>query len=240
MERVVLVHGSVTGGRATWRAQRPLGRRWELVVLNRPGFPPGPPVERVDFDDHAALVASELGAGSHLVGHSYGGVVSLLAAPRRPEAVRSLTVIEPPAMGVARGDPAVERFVAEGTDWWANGPTHDPEAFLRGFLRYVSSDYVPPSPLPAAVEQGARTLIGERAPWEAEIPLDELAAAPFPKLVVSGAHHAAFDAVCAVLEARLGAERVVLAGAGHNPQRLPGFNGALEDFWRRASAAREG
>ena len=35
------------------------------------------------------------------------------------------------------------------------------------------------------------------------IPLDELAAAPFPKLVISGGHNAAFDAVCDVLEERL-------------------------------------
>jgi pimeloyl-ACP methyl ester carboxylesterase len=237
VERVVLVHGSVTGGRATWPAQRPLRNRWELVVLNRPGFPPGPPVDRVDFDDHAVFVAGELGDGSHLVGHSYGGVVSLLAAARRPAAVRSLTVIEPPATGVARGHPAVEQFVAEGIEWWTTGPTNDHEAFLRGFLRYVGSDYEPPSPLSAALDQGARTLIGERWPWEAEIPLDELGAAPFPKLVVSGAHHEAFDAVCDVLEVRLGAERVVLPGAGHNPQLLPAFNDVLEDFLLRASTA---
>jgi pimeloyl-ACP methyl ester carboxylesterase len=154
VERVVLVHGSVTGGRATWPAQRPLRDRWELVVLTRPGFPPGPPVERVDFETDAAFVADELGDGSHLVGHSYGGVVSLLAAARRPEAIRSLTVIEPPAMDVARGRPAVDRFIAEGTKWWANGPTDDPESFLRGFLRYVGSDYEPPSPLPPELAQG--------------------------------------------------------------------------------------
>jgi hypothetical protein len=71
----------------------------------------------------------------------------------------------------------------------------------------------------------------ERPPWEAEIPLDELAAAPFPKLVVSGGHSAAFDAVCDVLEERLGALRAVLPGAGHGPQRLgEPFNELLASF----------
>ena len=70
----------------------------------------------------------------------------------------------------------------------------------------------------------------ERGPWEAEIPLDVLAAEPFPKLVVSGAHHAGFDAVCDVLEARLRAERLVLPGYGHTAQRHPAFNDALSDF----------
>ena len=71
----------------------------------------------------------------------------------------------------------------------------------------------------------------ERPPSEAEIPLDELAAAPFPKLVISGAHHPAFDAVCDVLEQRLGAERAVLPGAGHSIPRAPGYAERLLAFF---------
>ena len=74
-------------------------------------------------------------------------------------------------------------------------------------------------------------LMVERPPWEAEILLEELAAAPFPMLAVSGAHSAAFDAVCDVLEQRIGAERAVLPGAGHSPQRLgKPFNELLAAF----------
>jgi pimeloyl-ACP methyl ester carboxylesterase len=68
------------------------------------------------------------------------------------------------------------------------------------------------------------------------IPFDELAAAPFPKLVVSGGHDAAFEAVCDVLEEKLGAERAVLPGAGHSVQRLgEPFNAVLADFVTRSS-----
>jgi len=71
----------------------------------------------------------------------------------------------------------------------------------------------------------------ERPPWEAEIPLDDLAAAPFPKLVVSGGHSAAFDAVCDVLVERLDAQLAVLPGAGHSPQRLgQPFNELIASF----------
>jgi hypothetical protein len=73
----------------------------------------------------------------------------------------------------------------------------------------------------------------ERAPSEADPPLDTLGATPFPKLVVSGAHSAAFDAVCDVLEERLGAERAVLPGSQHNAQRAPGFNERLVEFLLR-------
>jgi pimeloyl-ACP methyl ester carboxylesterase len=233
MERLVLVHGSVTNGPTTWSAQRPLADRYELVVLNRPGFPPGPPVERVDFQEHADWVSGQLAPGDHLCGHSYGGVICLLAAASQPD-LRSLTVIEPPATSVARGDQAADAFAADAIELWRDGPK-EPDAFLRIFLRAVGSAFEPPSPLPHAIEQGARTLMLERGPWEAEIPVAELRAARFPKLVVSGAHHKAFDAICDALERTLDAERADLPGAGHSAQRAPGFNETLADFLSRAS-----
>ena len=70
-----------------------------------PGFPPGPPVERVDFEADADWLVERLRPGDHLCGHSYGGVICLLAAAQYPE-VGSLTVIEPPATRVA---PATRR-----------------------------------------------------------------------------------------------------------------------------------
>jgi pimeloyl-ACP methyl ester carboxylesterase len=231
--RVLFVHGSVVNGDATWAAQRPLAERFELVIPNRRGFPPGPDVESVDFEDEAAWLDLYLEPGTHLVGHSYGGVIALLAAARRPELLRSLTVIEPPAFAVARGNPVADEYAAGAARLWQHGP-REPEAFLRGFLEAVNTP-VPQAGFSPALLQGARTLMVERYPWTAEIPLDDLAAAPFPKLVVSGAHSDAFDAVCDVLEERLGAERVVLPGANHAVQRLgEPFNNVLTDFVDRA------
>jgi len=227
--RLLLVHGSVVNGELTWDAQRPLAERFDLVVPNRRGFPPGPDVDRVDFEDEAAWLEQWLEPGAHLVGHSYGGVIALPAAARRPDLVRSLTVVEPPAFAIAAGHPAVDAFVAGGDRLWDEGP-RDPEAFLRLFLRSVGA-HVPPGRFSPALLQGARTLMVERPPWEAQIPLAALAAAGFPVLAVSGGHSAAFDAVCDVLQARVGAERAVLPGAGHSPQRLgEPFNRVLTEF----------
>ena len=236
--RIVFVHGSVMGGRPTWSGQRALADQFELDILERPGFPPNPPVERVDFEPDAVLVAGALGDGAHLVGHSYGGVIALLAAAAAPGSVRSLTVIEPPATRVALDNPAVAAFARDGATWWEDGPRDDPEAFLRGFLATVGSGFDPPSPLPPELEQGARTLMDERGPWEADIPLDALAAASFPKLVVSGAHHPAFEAICDVLEERLPAERLVLPGYGHTAQRHPEFNERLTEFVTAAEGSK--
>ncbi len=228
--RLVLVHGSVGNGAATWAAQAPLAARFELVVLDRPGFPPGPPVASVDFEEHGRWLAERLLPGDHLAGHSYGGIVSLLAAAERPELVRSLTVIEPPCFGVARGEPEADAAIEALERHWGSGP-EEPRDFLVGFFALVS-DRPPslPDPLPPDLEQGARTLMVERLPSEAEIPFERLAAAPFPKLVVSGGHRGGFERVCDVLEERLDAERLVLQGAGHNPHTVPGFNEAFADF----------
>ena len=233
----MLVHGSVTGAAATWNGQRSLAERFEIVFVERPGFPPNPPAERVDFETDAELVAGMLEDGDHLVGHSYGGVISLLAAARRPDVLRSLTVVEPPATSIALDDPAVAAFAAGGAELYASRD-EEPEAFLRRFLAAVGSSFVPPSPLPPDLEQGAQALRVERGPWEAVFPLDELAATSFPKLVVSGAHHPAFDGICDVLERELRTERVVLPGYGHSVQRHPEFNDVLTEFVERAGALR--
>jgi pimeloyl-ACP methyl ester carboxylesterase len=233
--RLLFVHGSVVNAELTWSAQKPLAERFDLVLPNRRGFPPGPDVDHVDFEDEAFWLEPFVEPGIHLVGHSYGGVIALLAAAAHPE-LGSLTVVEPPAFGVARGIPAVDEFMERSEAHWLRGP-RDPAAFLRGFFGLVGTP-VPPGEFTPDLLQGARTLMVERFPSEAVIPFDALAATPFPKLVVSGGHDVAFDAVCDVLEGRLGAERAVLPGAGHSVQRLgEPFNDVLADFVTRAEAA---
>ncbi|HET7129993.1 MAG TPA: alpha/beta hydrolase [Gaiellaceae bacterium] len=223
--RLVLLHGSVTNAALSWGAQAPLADRFELVLPNRPGFPPNPPVDRVDFDSDAAWLEGVARAGDHLVGHSYGGVVALLAAPRL--ALASLTVIEPPAFGVARGEPAVERWLEVA----ALLPRDSVRAHLEAFLPHVGAPFPLPDPLPPDLQQGAEAFYSERRPDEAVIPLEPL---PYPVLVVTGDHEPAFEAVADVLCARLGAERLVLRGAGHVVQNAKGFNAAFEEFLLRA------
>jgi pimeloyl-ACP methyl ester carboxylesterase len=234
--RLLLVHGSVVNAETTWGAQRSLAERFELVVPKRRGFPPGPDVDRVDYEDEAAWLGQFVEPGTHLVGHSYGGVISLYAAVLHADRIRSLTVIEPPAFGIAAGNPAADAFATDATRLWEEGP-RDPKAFLRRFLAVVGSSLAT-GEISAAMLQGARTLRVERYPWRAEPPLDELAATAFPKLVVSGGHSEAFDAVCDVLEERLRAERALLPGAGHSVQRLgEPFNAVLTAFVEKAEAA---
>ena len=123
----------------------------------------------------------------------------------------------------------MEAFVARGIELWAEGPD-DPAAFLERFFGLVGSRPIP-GRLKPELERGARLLMRERYPWEAQIPFEELAASPFPKLAVSGAHDDAFEAVCDVLAERIAAERSVLTGQGHGVQRAgTPFNERLERF----------
>jgi pimeloyl-ACP methyl ester carboxylesterase len=240
---LVLVYGSLVGGRATWREQRHgIVDEAELAVLERPGFVERPDREsmpsvvRVDFEDHAAWLAERISPGDHLVGHSYGGVIALLATAAVGDRLASLTVIEPPATRIALDVPAVAEFARGGEALWATGPHDDPEAFMRLFLTAVGSEFDPPSPLPPPLLEAARVLAAERGPWAAEIPLDDLASLKVPILAVSGGHHPAFEAICDRLEQALSAERLVLPGFGHTAQLHPGFNAALLEFVRRAAA----
>jgi pimeloyl-ACP methyl ester carboxylesterase len=240
-EPAVLVHGSFGWGEETWREQRPLADRHRLVLLDRRGFGSSPANGRVDFERDAADVAELLGDGAHLVGHSYGGVVSLLAAALRPDSVRSLVVIEPPAFGLARGNEAVEELIR---NIQAAAATQDPSEYRTAFLRGLG---FPAQPTPLAGEElaAARASMTERPPWEAQIPLDELARsdvrvllvqgdwcpAPVPARALAGE---AFRAVCEVLHDTLAAERALFPAA-HNPQKLGAvFNDRVRAFWEAA------
>ena len=48
--------------------------------------------------------------------------------------------------------------------------------------------------------------------------------------MVSGDHHPGFERTCDALAEALGAERAVLPGEGHAPQRTDGFNARLEEL----------
>ena len=233
--RLLLVHGGIVPGWQTWEAQRPLAEHYRLVVPHRPGYPPNPPDEGVDFEAQSNAIAELIEPGTHLVGHSYGGVISLLAAALVPERVRSLTVIEPPAFGLVRGHPAVEELIGRLGPLFSNGALPAREFFLA-FAAVVAATPHLPDVLPPETQASITASRLEPLPWQAIIPLDAIAAAGRPTLVYSGGHNAAFDAVCDLIADRLGGERVVITGRGHSVQRTgEPFNMRLRTFVDAAS-----
>src|SRR4029450_5891838 len=108
--------------------------------MDRRGYGESPPAERVDFDSQAQDVCALLGDGAHLVGHSYGGLLCLLAAARQPDAIESLTVIEPPAFAVARGSRPVETLVERLAAWRDQADPSAPERLLPQFMVALGFD----------------------------------------------------------------------------------------------------
>jgi pimeloyl-ACP methyl ester carboxylesterase len=238
--KVVLVHGSVVDGQRTWAHQRELAERWTLWIANRPGFGHSPELELGgDFELEAPMFAALLGDGAHLAGHSFGGVIALLAAASAPDAVKSLTVSEPGLLRVAAGNPRIDELIQQGEQLYAAGRTLPPQQFLRMFRAGLHSSHITPDELPDWLENGARLLSRERPPWHADVPLDDLAAAGFPKLVISGGHSPEWELVCDTLAERIGAERAVIEGRMHTiPSVGVAYNERVEEFWLRAEAGR--
>jgi pimeloyl-ACP methyl ester carboxylesterase len=229
---VVFIHGSVLGPEVTWRRQRSLAEDWTMVLPSRPGFGASPTLEGGDFELEAPIFAELLGDGAHLVGHSYGAVIALLAAAQRPDAVLSLTVSEPGALRLAASEEA-EAVIRQGEALYDARESLPPEAFLRMFREGTGSTRTTPPALSGEMRRGADLLMRERPPWEAEIPLAELAAASFPTMVISGGHSPVFEAVCDVVATAVGGERSVIAGKGHSiPQTGSPYNERLDRFLR--------
>ena len=228
---ILFVHGDIVGPSLTWRKQRELAERWTLIIPNRPGFGASAPLERNDFQVEAPMFAELLGEGAHLVGHSYGAVIALIAAAERPDAVRSLTVSEPGCLRLAEGTPAVDEMIANGELLFEKASSIPSEEFLRLFRGGAGSAFGTPDQLPEELLHGVELLKRERPPWEADIPTERLAASDFPVLVLSGGHSPAFEAVCDSLAEALSAERAVISGRGHTvPSTGEPYNERLEAF----------
>ncbi|PNE16202.1 alpha/beta fold hydrolase [Amycolatopsis sp. BJA-103] len=228
--RVVLVHGVLLGGREAWRAQRPLTERWTLLAPDRLGHGKSPDGVQ-DFEVDAGLIAEQvLDEPAHLVGLSYGAIVAMLAAARRPEMVRTLTVVEPPATGVVRGDEVVDAWDGELRQLLA-GSLDDPREVFEAFFPLAGVPLPIPDPVPETLRRGARALLGMRPPGDAEIPLDVLASADFPMLVITGGHRQEYEIIADAIADRTGADRDVVAGMSHLvPDTGAPFNDRLESF----------
>lgn len=238
---VLLVHGSMLGGRYQWMEQSSLRHRWELLVAERAGYRRDDDEVGENWAVDAAHVGEELArhaGGAHVVGFSYGAVGCALAAAAAPGRVRSLTLIEPSMWSVAFDVPEVKATYDSliGAVIEHHG---DPGAMAQAFLdRAGAQQRVRRERLPRALQVGVRAVANGRPSGEAEIPLAQLAAAPFRKLVISGEHSVAFETIADRVAAGIGARRAHLPGAGHGVPALGDpVNAVLEGLWTEAECS---
>jgi pimeloyl-ACP methyl ester carboxylesterase len=113
---LVLVHGNWSD-RTSWAFLAPqLARDFRVLSYDRRGHgrsgrSPGDTPRHHNEDDLIALIETVHGEPAHVVGNSYGGLVSLAVAARRPELIRTLSVHEPPALSLP-GDEQYARQMA--------------------------------------------------------------------------------------------------------------------------------
>ena len=99
-EPLLLLHG-LAGSSRNWCEVLPaLAERYRVIAVDLPGHAHSAPLPRgattADFADAAAAVLEAEGAERALVaGHSFGGLVALRLAQRRPELVRGLLLASP-------------------------------------------------------------------------------------------------------------------------------------------------
>ena len=104
-EPVVFVHGSADDLRS-WEQQLPaIGASYRAIAYSRRYARPNEDIASgadnqtlPHVDDLVALLRVLGAAPAHLVGHSWGGFICLLAAIRHPQLVRSLVLGEPPVL----------------------------------------------------------------------------------------------------------------------------------------------
>ncbi len=242
--RVVLVHGGTPGGApVAFNAQKELEERWHLVLPDRPGHGQSPRQGREDFERDAEFLAPLLGDRSHLVGHSYGGVVALYMATLRPNAVSSLTLIEPPAFCFGAGDPVVDEMARANRELFENPPA-DPVDLMRRFFALVGIDVQIPDPAPEpfpAIAQGfAQDFADIRGPDEAHIDARALTVGNYPIQVLTSGRIAGFERIADAIAAQTSGEHIVVPGTDHAVQNAgTSVNKLLEDFWSAADGSND-
>ena len=92
----ILIHGTFSWAALAFENQRPLARHRRILLPDRRGFGGSPDLDGEVTSDYAVDAVDVVGLmadGVHLVGHSYGGTVAMIAAAARPDLVRSLTLM---------------------------------------------------------------------------------------------------------------------------------------------------
>lgn len=236
-ECLLLIHGSNTEDpEALWEQQRAFASQYQIFIPHRRGYGLSP-LRGPDwtYEDDVSDLLPLLGEGAHLVGLSYGGLLSLLLAGQRPDLVRSLTVIEPPVFSLASAHEEVARVITAQTPVYEESPT--PEVFIAGMVQALGQQLPDTFQLSPQHRKGIEATMREPAPWTIPLPLDLLAHLDCPKLVVSGDWHPAFIVTENILAERISAQRLLLANTGHGAQ-VSGkpFNDRLRALMQSASS----
>jgi pimeloyl-ACP methyl ester carboxylesterase len=221
---LVLVHGAWTGA-STWALLTgPLGAAFTVVAYDRRGHSrstrgEGRPTRRRHEDDLAAVIASLDAGPVYLAGSSYGALLALELAGRRPDLVRGVVAHEPPAVALHPVPEMETLFAAVGERIAAGDAPGATRRFFEDAVLGPGGWALVPEPVQAAAVANAPTFLDMLAdPDWGRLDLAATAEHPGPIRITSGDTGPAWlPEIAADVAARLGRELTVIPGAGHTP-----------------------
>jgi pimeloyl-ACP methyl ester carboxylesterase len=249
------VQGGIGGGPSNFAGQKPLSAEgWLLKLVDRPGFGQSPTRGADDQEADAIWIAEILGDGSHLVGHSFGGVEALLAAARRPQAVRSLILIEPALEPLMLTDPdsmknphAQAGLQTIGKLFFAARTPAEFATLFAGTLGKgedggpnPSSAALAASPEKAAALGCALLQARQASPAAMRQAAEIVAHAHIPVLVISGGYDPGQDAKAGIVAKLTHGRHVIVPSPNHFVQQMnpKEFNRVINDFMSEADRRR--
>jgi pimeloyl-ACP methyl ester carboxylesterase len=232
-EPLVLVHGS-WGDHHNWDPVVPvLAQSFQVLAYDRRGHsaserPAGQGSVFEDADDLAGLIDELDLSPAHVAGGSFGAVVALRAATRRPEVFRSLIVHEPPLFPLLAGteyEPALAQVQQRAGTVVELLESGDQEGAARLFVDTIAfgpeawDEQLTPQMRDMFVTNAPTFLDEARDPDALQMDLDALEAFDRPALLTSGSESAPFfGPVVDIVARRLRqSERVTIDGADHVP-----------------------
>ncbi|MDN3669392.1 alpha/beta hydrolase [Echinicola jeungdonensis] len=101
---VVFVHGSISDWRTWKRPLETFGQSYHAIAYSRrfhwpnEEIPEGADYSFLQHVEDLHEILKSLGKPVHLIGHSYGALVSLFLAIKAPDLLKTLVLMEPPAL----------------------------------------------------------------------------------------------------------------------------------------------
>src|SRR4029453_3697005 len=156
-EPIVFIHGALMGDTYRPVLAQPALKGNRFIGYHRRGYDgSSPPGGALAVADHAAdclaLLRKLNAVPAHVVGHSSGAVIGIQLALDAPDAVRSLTLLEPALLGVASSEAFVEKLGASVPIDEAGEKAGPVDKFLR---EVCGKDYrrAVDKQIPGAIEQ---------------------------------------------------------------------------------------
>jgi pimeloyl-ACP methyl ester carboxylesterase len=211
--RIVLVHGVMDRGASFSRV---VGYLYDEVVItyDRRGYAHSMEAPLSDaLDTHVQDLVDVIGdKPAYLIGHSLGGVITLVAAARRPDLVKAVGVYESPM-------PWLESWPTSTAGARTLADDSDPAAAAESFMRYLAGDQAWDT-LPMKTQQQRRAegpaLLSDLRMLHIDTPPFEREDVTVPVMVAGGSitqeHH---KQGCEVMAKMFDTEVQWIEGAGH-------------------------